>query len=544
MAELDTLVAQGIAHFEAGRLTEAIAVWSEVIAEAPQQAEAYRWRARAYVQDDDIASAEADLNTVIELEPEDAEAYVERAILFRSHYGITLPLGVQEQDGDVYLRRPGATLDACLADLSRAMTLNPALAAAYLHRGIVYYTSGQWERAVADLSQALALQPDHHAAFLWRGLVRYAQALRPPQSAPALPGDTHGPGALAYERRAVIAALADCGRAIALHPDACYRLHRALLWMTLGAWQRARQDCGEILLTQPALSATILQHALEYGARCATALQAPPGQPARAGLAPLEALVAQGTLHLEAGLVGEAIAVWSWVLAWEPRQAAAYRGRARAYEAIRDYEAAEADLSAAIRLRPQDADAYLERARLRDFDRRGEPAQLIADYTQALALDPTCVTAYLQRGIAYRAALQKERALADFSQALALDPDCHEAWYQRAMTRVSLGTQTQTDAPPRPGYVRVRGGHYHDRGVLEEAIADFSRAIALDPQYWYRDCRARTWMTMGEWQLALRDFETLLTGPHAGVSAVYLDGAMHGIIACAKALRKAADGAA
>lgn len=168
----------------------------------------------------------------------------------------------------------------------------------------------------------------------------------------------------------------------------------------------------------------------------------------------------------------------------------------------------------------------------------GEPEQRIADYTQVIALNPILAAAYLQRGKAYSETLQRDLAIADFTQAIALQPDCHQAFFWRGMARKDQGLQRQRDAPPRPGYVSIRGNLYHDRRVLEEAIADFSRAIALDPNYAYLDYRAMTWMTMGEWQQAIWDFEAMLTGPRPGMSQISRDGAVSGIAACRRALQE------
>lgn len=50
--------------------------------------------------------------------------------------------------------------DAVLADYNRAIDLDPDYAEAYYHRGILYYTQGPRERAVPDFERYLELAPD------------------------------------------------------------------------------------------------------------------------------------------------------------------------------------------------------------------------------------------------------------------------------------------------------------------------------------------------------------------------------------------------
>jgi tetratricopeptide (TPR) repeat protein len=51
-----------------------------------------------------------------------------------------------------------------------------------------------------------------------------------------------------------------------------------------------------------------------------------------------------------------------------------------------------------------------------DFDRA------IADYTEAIRLDPKLAIAYYERGVAYHALGDFDRAIADYTEAIRLDP--------------------------------------------------------------------------------------------------------------------------
>ena len=91
---------------------------------------------------------------------------------------------------------------------------------------------------------------------------------------------------------------------------------------------------------------------------------------------------------------------------------------------------------------------------------KGDPDAAVADYDQAIALNPQYATAYNNRGVAYYQKGDLDRAMADFDQAIALNPQYAMAYYDRGFTYVKLGEQ-------------------------EQAIADLERALelGLDPQY-------------------------------------------------------------
>ncbi len=103
-----------------------------------------------------------------------------------------------------------------------------------------------------------------------------------------------------------------------------------------------------------------------------------------------------------------------------PDQAVAHHNRGLAYAVKGDLDRAIADFSEAIRLDPKDVWSYHNRglayAAKGDFDRA------IADYSEAIRLDPKDVLAYKNRGGAYLYSGALPKALADFNQASELGP--------------------------------------------------------------------------------------------------------------------------
>jgi tetratricopeptide (TPR) repeat protein len=71
-----------------------------------------------------------------------------------------------------------------IAEINRALQLDPEYGAAYNHRGNAYDESGQYDRAVADFDQAVALNPSFAEAHFNKAMA-CEQAGRPQDAAAA-----------------------------------------------------------------------------------------------------------------------------------------------------------------------------------------------------------------------------------------------------------------------------------------------------------------------------------------------------------------------
>jgi tetratricopeptide (TPR) repeat protein len=76
---------------------------------------------------------------------------------------------------------------------------------------------------------------------------------------------------------------------------------------------------------------------------------------------------------------------------------------------------------------------------------QGDNAAAIADYNQALTLQPDYRPALIGRGIAYRQTNDPVRAIADLDQAIKLEPKDARALYERGVTKSKAGDAAGSD---------------------------------------------------------------------------------------------------
>ena len=149
-----------------------------------------------------------------------------------------------------------------------------------------------------------------------------------------------------------------------------------------------------------------------------------------------------------------AIACFSEAIRLNPNDAIAYGNRGFAYGKTGDYERAIADFTEAIRLKPDFALAYYDRADA--YDNQGEYERAIDDYTEAIRLKPQMADAYNNRGSAYLVQDAYDRAIDDFTEAIRLDPEHAKAFVNR-------------------------GAAHAEKDQYPLAIDDYTEAIRLNP---------------------------------------------------------------
>jgi tetratricopeptide (TPR) repeat protein len=112
------------------------------------------------------------------------------------------------------------------------------------------------------------------------------------------------------------------------------------------------------------------------------------------------------------------------------------QGRPQPYRERGTPQHAVAAFTEALRLE-ESAVVYLQRART--YIKMNEFDKALADYTEAIRLDPESTTAYNNRAVTYAKKGDFERALADYTEAIRLDPHDATVWREVAAARLAAG---------------------------------------------------------------------------------------------------------
>jgi len=140
-----------------------------------------------------------------------------------------------------------------------------------------------------------------------------------------------------------------------------------------------------------------------------------------------------------------------------------YNNRGVDWGAKDDNDRAIADYNEAIRLDPTYANMYNNRGNA--WGAKGDYDRAIADFNEAIRLDPTFAIAYRNRGMTWRDKGDNDRAIADFNEAVRVDPKYADAYQSRGII-------------------------YLYSGALPKALADLNQATELDP----KDAFAALWL--------------------------------------------------
>lgn len=154
------------------------------------------------------------------------------------------------------------------------------------------------------------------------------------------------------------------------------------------------------------------------------------------------------------------------------------------------WPAAVANFDQALDLNPNYAPAWYYRGMA--YRNAGNLDQAIADYTAAIAADPRYSVAFYARGVVYRQLEDYQQAILDYDQAIALEPDDADFYYARGVAYASLTRYTLAIAdfrqsldinPENPDACYNLGRAYWESQQWAEAFDRFDAALELDPNH-------------------------------------------------------------
>jgi tetratricopeptide (TPR) repeat protein len=183
-----------------------------------------------------------------------------------------------------------------------------------------------------------------------------------------------------------------------------------------------------------------------------------------------------------------------------------------------ELERAIADYDEAVRLDPENNLVYSYRGLV--YKELGEYENAIADYDEAIRLNPDYAYAYYNRGSAYSDIGEYEKAVEDYSKTLLLDPADDTAYNGRGIAYYEMGEYEQAidDYSEAIRLDSTNFRAYHNRGLTnnslgeyDKAIADFSDALKIDPGYdkAYHN-RGNAYWYLGNYERAIADYSEAL----------------------------------
>ena len=212
-----------------------------------------------------------------------------------------------------------------------------------------------------------------------------------------------------------------------------------------------------------------------------------------------------------------AIAKWDEViplLSDNEARAPAFNIRGIAKSRMDDYAGAVADYDQALEIDPQYAEAYGNRGVAKS--QMGKHMSAITDYDRSLELNPQYAAVYNNRGNAKSGMGDYKGALADFAKILEINPLDATAYFNRGIVKGQMGNHAGAVAdydqalkidPQYADAYSNRGNAKSRMGDYAGAIADFDNALQIDPQNAVTlNSRGNAKSDMGDYAGAIADY--------------------------------------
>lgn len=250
--------------------------------------------------------------------------------------------------------------DEAIADYNKTLQLDANDAGTYHNRGVAYYHSGKNELALADFNKAFELKLDNSEVYNNRGAVYAAMG-------------------------SADAAIADFTKAIELSPDYAEAYNnRGTEYGKARMFEAALTDFNKAIQLKPDYTDAIRNRAL--ASNDLTGLKPDSGAQGGSGSTETpEYYFNRGAQYGRTGNIVGAINDFSAAIRIRPDYAEAYNNRGIAQAMLLNYDASFADFNKAIKLKPDYGEAFFNRAIA--HRNKGNKSEACADFKTASSLN-------------------------------------------------------------------------------------------------------------------------------------------------------------
>lgn len=396
--EVERLTAEGLGKFSQANFVGAIDDYTAAIKLAPTRGVLYLQRGLARIEEGLFDLALTDLDKALDYDKPNGLAIL--ICRGKAHFG---------------LKNYAKALD----DFNSAIKSDPKASLAFIGRAEAYLALGEDDKSLHDLEQALKLDPMQPHAYFLRAQVFKRKNMKDQ-------------------------AIEDLHKAVEL--DKAYLAKDKELSV-------GRTDTGDNLAEIIKLNGKHSEMATK--------------------------LIGRGLDLERAGDHLSAIKEFTEAILASPDSLEAYKWRAELYMSMSSFELARDDLSRAIEITP--ADARLHALRAKANLELGSCDESIKDYSRAIDLSAGAAPAslYEARGLVYSRHGDSEKAIADFSKAIAAEPTSSGAYLDRGLEHI---VQKNYSAAIEDFTASIKNGKdttvcYKFRGQAKHALGDKAGAL-------------------------------------------------------------------